>query len=121
MNPIYLKEKHRYALTIKARCGSRWNLGAICYNHARLDLQNMKCRGGRYLIGEIVVSGIDFTSLPGYLPAINGATHCWSGSAYEGGVPFKTIGAAVSFLKKYFPVYACPENVTYNQTWVDKQ
>jgi hypothetical protein len=118
---IYLAEKHRFALTIKARCEVRWNLGAICYSHTRLDLQNMKCKGGRYLIGEIATAGGNFTGLPGYKPANQGASHCWSGSAYQGGAPFKSIGAAVKYLKLFFPVCACQGNARYHQDWIDKQ
>lgn len=118
---IYLKEKHRFALTIKNTCGSHWNIGAICYAHANLDLQNAKCKGKRYLIGEIAVKGGNFTALHGYHPATSGATHCWSGSAYQGGVPFGTIGAAVKYLKQYFKVCACPKNTIYDQPWINTQ
>ena len=130
MQKIYLLEKDSKVIRIKGQCGDRWNLGAICIKHAVLDLQNQRCRGKRYLIGEIAPRG-NFTSLPGYKAAKNGATHCWSGSAYEGGAPFHsigkggipspTVGLAVKYLKKYFEVIACPENKTYKQTWIDDQ
>lgn len=136
-NPIYLKEtdrfgkKHKHALRIVSDCSSPWNLGAICYKHCCLDLQNKKCKGGRYLIGEIATHPRHGNLLaqtprcrvkgvcpPG--PRIIGASCCWSGSAYEAGVHFASMEAAVKYLKNYFTVRACAGNSKYVQPWIDK-
>jgi hypothetical protein len=134
-NPIYLKEtdsfgkKHKHALRIVGDCGSRWNLGAICWEHFCLDLQNNKCKGGRYLVGEIAAQGgnflaekprcrVDTKCRPS--PRINGETCCWSGSAYEAGVQFESMEAAIKYLKKYFTVKACDGNSKYDQPWINK-
>ena len=115
---IFLQEKHRNALLIKRRCGHHWNLGAICYKHSTLDLQNMKCRAGRDLVGELAAAGCAFTRFSGYRPVIKGETCCWGGSASEGGLPFDSIDLAVKFLKIHFKVSARDENVVYTKAWI---
>jgi hypothetical protein len=134
---IYLKEtnrlgkKHKHALRIVNDCNSPWNLGAICYGHFCLDLQNMKCKGGRYLIGEIAAhpkKGNFLATTPRCRvkgvcppsPRTIGASCCWGGSAYEAGVHFVSMAAAVKYLKDYFNVRACPANTTYKQPWINK-
>lgn len=140
VSPIYLNEidnngqRHKHALRIVNSCDDRWNLGAICWKHNCLDLQSSGCKAGRYLIGEIAVQDGGFLRetprcrIPGgifhgrgHTPRVSGETCCWGGSSYEAGVHFESIGAAVHYLKKYFDVRACGNNVTYDQAWIDAQ
>ena len=105
--------QHRKAMRIVTNPDSRWNLGAICLRHGCLDLKGKDNRVDRYLIGEIAQAGGSFTKERGYYKSRRSATHCWAGVGYQAGVDFGSVDAAISYLKQYFDVRACPGNKTF--------
>ena len=119
---IFLCQNHKKdrAVTIKEVCSIRWNIAWICRDHGRLDFKVNGARNtNRYLIGEIAVAGGNVITHPDYYVSRGGKTHCHAGTGYQGGIEFRTVEAAVRYLKQYFNVIACSENVTNTQVWVD--
>ena len=125
---IYLCQNHEHdnALTLKQNCNSDYNSGWICRAHGCLDLKQSGARGNHhYLIGEISAQEGNFTGHSEYYDSDGGQTHCMGGVGYFGGVNFGSVEAAISYLKTYFDLVACPKNQAQNenpladQSWID--
>ncbi len=119
---IFLAQDHKLdtAVTIKEACDSRWNNAWICRAHGSLDFKNEGVRGTtRYLIGEIRAQGVDVTHDPDWEASHDGKTCHQDGSNYQGRIYKRTVENAVRYLKQFFDVRACPDNVTETQVWID--
>lgn len=116
---IRLKEGPRAYVKIVNACGDRSD-GMLClHKHPHLWLKNQNA-SPRYLIGEMLEAGGNFTAESNYTDAPGGVPNCGvGGSNYQGGVRFDSDVDAVRYMKRFFSVMACPGNQQFNQAWVD--
>jgi hypothetical protein len=119
---IFLAQNHERdtAITIKETCGKRTNNAWICRSHGSLDFKKNNAKGTtRYLIGEILDQGVDVTQDPDWEPSHAAKTCHHGGTNYQGHLLKGTVEDAVRYLKQFFDVKACPDNVTETQDWID--
>ncbi len=116
---VQLEEGPKAFIKVVDACGGG-NDGMIClHKKTYLWLKNQNA-SPRYLIGEILGAGGDFTAESNYTDAPGGVPNCGvGGSNYQGGVWFYSDVDAVRYLKRFFSVMACPGNRQFDQAWVD--
>jgi hypothetical protein len=123
-------------LRIKYFCGAESNEGSLCFRNHHHGLKHLDLQIG--LINQIAAQGGDFLALP-TLPPDNaievgsglhsygnppnimnrGKSACWGGAPYVSWRAYRDVGHAISYLKRYFRVIACPTNVQYTQADID--
>ena len=144
---IYIQEHKGGAagnvLRIRQKCiqGNRGpNIGSICLGserHPNTDIHHLDLTED--LINDIGSMGGNFFHLPatpldGALcvgsgrhshgipanPSHRGESACWAGATYVSWRGYRHLHEAVSYLKRFFEVKACPCNQTYDQAYIDK-
>lgn len=119
---LYLCQNHEKdeAVTIKECCDSNWNNAWICRKHGSLDFKKQGARGTTvYMIGEILRQGTDVTIDTRWEENRGGATCHHAGAGYKGRLRMESVANAVSYLKSFFVIQACPCNTTETQEWIN--
>jgi hypothetical protein len=109
--PIIRLKRVKSFIKVVTECGDRLNDGLITIpNHKPvwLSLKAEDC-SPRYLINEILEAGGNFCGEIGYQPSPNENAICDGGTGFQGGVPFRNLDDAFSYLAQYFEVKWCEE------------
>ena len=140
---IYIQEHTGKAtanvLRIRDMCDSKHNIGSICLGSGRhphtdihhLDLSrvlidDIASAGGNFLLlptvppdGALRVgSGLHSDGLPASLTRV-GRSACWEGTIYVSWRGYRHLREAIAYLKRFFDVRACPNNRTYDQSFIN--
>lgn len=109
--PIIRLKRVKSFTKVVTECGDRLNDGLITIpDHKPVWLSlKAKDRSPRYLIEEILKAGGNFCGEIGYQPSPNGNAICDGGTGFQGGVPFRNLDDAFSYLAQYFEVDWCEE------------